>query len=145
MRDGNGDLKQMRRDTFAWFIGMTDAGDDELRLRVQSHREPPAIQVQGGALKADSFYSLQRRALCLAMDGDSRVITIAISPKVACVDPVFEIERAPGLLERVLVDGSPADRASYAWDGKTLWFDMVLNHPVKLELVFAERSHADSP
>ena len=45
-RDGNGELKLMRRDTFAWLIGMTDGSDAELRQRAQSYARPPDLQIR---------------------------------------------------------------------------------------------------
>ena len=136
-RDGNGVMKRMRRDTLTWFIGMTDASDDELRLRAQSYREPPGIEVHSASFNADSFYSRERRALCLTMDEGSRSITITIASKVPFVNPVFEIERAPGTLNGVLIGGKPLDRTRYAWDGRTLWLDLILNQPAELQINFS--------
>jgi hypothetical protein len=132
--DANGVMKQMRRDTFAWMIGMTDATDDELRLRAQSYREPPAIEVQGAEINAGSFYAQDRRTLCLTMSESSRTVEITISPRHPFVNPVFEIEGASTELESVFVDGEELDPSRYAWDGKTLWLDLILNRPVELQL-----------
>ena len=140
MRDGNGELKRMRRDTFAWLIGMTDATDDDLRLRAQSYSEPPSIQVKGAEVDSNSYYAQDRRALCLTMSDSSRTVGIKITPKVPCVDPVFEIQNAPKTLECVLADGERLDRTSYAWDGRTLWMEMTVSHPVELQLDFGKRS-----
>lgn len=137
MRDANGEYTQMRRDTFAWLIGMTDCSDDQLRQRAQSYREPPPVKVQGAVLDADSYYSLERRAVCLAMSEGSHSVGIAVSPKVPLVDPVFEIERTPKALKEFFADGARLDCRQYAWDGRILWLDLTISQPTELRLEFA--------
>jgi len=140
-RNTLGQLKPMRRETYAWLIGMTDAGDDPLRQWAQSFAQPPTLEVRGAKLDADSYYAPGRRALCLVVEGGSETVEIAITPAGRCVNPVFELQAAPRTLVSVKLGGQALDRKQYAWDGQTLWLSADLSQPTTLRLTFgaAER------
>jgi hypothetical protein len=137
IRNGLGRLAPMRRDTLVWLIGMTDAGDDELRQMAQSFAQPPTIQVRGAQLDSRSYYAQDRRALCLTMDGAGRSVEIAITPNGCSVNPVFEIKNAPKTLRSVNLGDRILDPKQYAWDGTTLWLSANLAQPATLKLEFA--------
>ena len=92
MPNAQGKLETLKRDTWVWLIGMTDAGDDELRQWAQSFAHPPRLEAQGARPAAEP-YAPERRALCLTVENPS--VTITITPDGHCVNPVFELAHAP--------------------------------------------------
>ncbi|MGD0896748.1 MAG: hypothetical protein ABR915_02860 [Thermoguttaceae bacterium] len=134
VRDAEGKLKTMQRDTWVWLIGMTDADDDALRRWAKSFAlAPPTLDLAGARLDADS-YAPERRALRLVVEKPA--VTITLKPAGHCVNPVFELSSAPKALKNVRVDGNSLDPARYAWDGKTLWLDVTLSRPAEVLLEF---------
>lgn len=135
-RDALGQRKLMRRETYTWLIGMTDAGDDQLRGWAQSFAQPPTLEVQGAKLDANSYYAQDRRALCLTLEGDRKNVEIKIAPAGRCVSPVFELKGAPKTLTAVRLGDQTVDPKQYAWDGQTLWINANLSQPTTLRLDF---------
>jgi hypothetical protein len=136
-RDALGKLKAMRRATYTWLIGMTDAGDDRLRGWARSFAQPPAVEVRGARLNPASYYAQDRRALCLEVDAGIKTVDIVVSPAKVCVNPVFELRGAPKTLARVQLDGKLLESKQYAWDGQTFWLDAVLERPTTLQMEFS--------
>ena len=135
MRDALGKTKTMKQDTWVWLIGMTGAGDEELRQWAQSFSHPPALQARGAKVEAEP-YAIARRALCLTVE--NKAVAIAVTPSGRCVNPVFELRGAPGALREVRWNDEllPADR--YRWDGATLWLVANLDRPATLALTFSD-------
>jgi len=125
----------LERRTWVWLVGMTDAGDDELRHWAQSFAQPPKIELQG-ATPAAQPYAIERRALCLTVD--KKTIEVAITPSGWCVNPVLELTGAPQTLRAVQQDGGALDPDQYRWDGGTLWLNVSLDRPTTFRLEFAE-------
>lgn len=137
-RDALEQQKLMRRETYTWLIGMTDASDERLRQWAQSFAQPPVLKPHGAKLDAASYYAQDRRTMCLDVDADGKSIAIHISPKVACVNPVFELRNASKVLKSVRLGNQVLDANQYAWDGKTLWLNATLDQPTTLKLEFAQ-------
>jgi hypothetical protein len=137
-RDTLGQRKLMRRETYTWLIGMSNAGDDRLGQWAQSFAQPPALEAHGAKLDSASYYAQDRRALCLDIDSDNKGVEIAISPSAFCVNPVFELRGAPKVLASARLGNQVLDAGQYAWDGKTLWLNATLNQPTTLKLEFAQ-------
>ncbi len=133
MPNAQGKPETLKRDTWVWLIGMTSAGDDELRQWAQSFAHPPTLEAQGARLAAEP-YTPERRAMRLVVEEGN--VTIAIKPTGCCVNPVFELRGAPKRLVSVRLGDRALDRKQYAWDGKTLWLDAVLSQPTVLRLEF---------
>jgi len=55
MRDAQGKTKMMKRDVWAWLIGMTDAGDDDLRQWAQSFSHPPSVPATTASMWTRKF------------------------------------------------------------------------------------------
>ena len=77
--------------TWAWLIGMSDAGDARLLQWAHSFAKPPALELHG-ARPASEPYSPERRASRLIVE--HHMVTIGIKPAAVCVNPVFELEGA---------------------------------------------------
>lgn len=139
MTDALGKTCKMTRQTFCWLIGMTSAGDDDLRHMAQSFAHPPKIEAKGATLApaADFAYAQQeRRALCLTVDPAAKSVELKLTPDGWCVNPVFELKDAPKALKAVKLDGREIEAKRYAWDGKTLWIEASLSQPTDLRLEF---------
>ncbi len=98
-----------------------------------SFATPPSLEVRGGRLAFEGYVP-ERRAIRLVAEG--REIAITIRPAVPCINPVFEIDGAPGGELRVLQDGRPLPRSRYTWDGRTLWLDGSFTRPTELRATF---------
>jgi hypothetical protein len=129
----SGPEEALERRTWVWLIGMTDAGDDGLRQWAQSFSHPPEIRADG-ATPAAQPYAIERRALCLAVEDETVAVTIA--PSEWCVNPVLELQGAPGRLRQVRQDGQSLTTDRYRWDGATLWLNARLDEPTTFELQF---------
>jgi len=132
-RDALGELKTMKRQTWVWLIGMTDAADEALRGWAQSFSNPPALQVRGARMEAQSYVP-ERRALRLIVEKETVAITITPTPR--CVNPVFELKGAPKALRGVTLDGQPLRPDKYRWDGATLWLSANLGRQATVHLAF---------
>ena len=104
MPNAQGKLETMKRDTWVWLIGMTDAGDDELRQWAESFAHPPRLKPRAPRPAAEP-YAPERRALCLTVENNS--VTITITPAGHCVNPVFELKDAPKTLLAVRLNDQP--------------------------------------
>jgi hypothetical protein len=132
-KDGLGQLKTMKVQTWVWLIGMTDAGDEALVQWAQSFTRPPALELQGARQDAEP-YAPERRAMRLFVE--DRSVTIAVKPAGRCVNPVFELQGAPKTLVSVKLGNEALGPKQYAWDGKTLWLSANLSQPTTLRLEF---------
>lgn len=135
-KDGLGNVKPMVVETFAWLIGMTDASDQSLLDWARSYAQPPALELQGARQDSDP-YAADRRAHRLIVE--KTAVDINIVPTGRCVNPVFELQQAPAALASVQLGDQTLDRSRYAWDGKTLWLDAVLEEPTRLRLAFGDK------
>ena len=137
-RDALGQTKTMKRETWVWLIGMTDAGDDQLRQWARSFAHPPKLEARGAEV-APQPYAPERRALRLTVQ--SKTVAITITPAGCCVNPVFELKDAPETLSAVRLDDRPLAADRYRWDGATLWLSANLDRPATLKLEFADAGH----
>jgi hypothetical protein len=140
--DAQGQTKTLTRDTWVWLIGMTDAGDEELRQWAQSFGHPLQLEVQGATM-GPAPSAPERRALCLTVQ--NRKVTIAITPAGHCLNPVFELKGAPQVLRTVRLNQRALGKEQYRWDGATLWVDAHLHQRAMLDLEFAEGRVATPP
>ena len=120
--------------SWAWLIGMSDAGDSQLLQRARSFAAPPAVELQGARLDAEP-YAPERRALCLNVENNT--VVIKILPAGHCVNPVFELKGATKILSAIQLNDRPLASDRYCWDGATLWLNVNLDRPAKLKLEFA--------
>jgi len=133
--DTLGRSKPMVVQTWAWLIGTTDAADERLLEWARSFATPPALDVQGARLEAESYVP-ERRAIRLVVE--SPTVTITVKPTTACVHPVFELAAAPKRLTQVDLGGRPLATTEYAWDGRTLWLNNTLREETTVRLTFGE-------
>ncbi len=131
--DSLGRLRPMIVERWAWLIGMTDSDDGRLLQWAQSFAQPPLIEVEGARLESEPD-AFQRRAIWLTAESDT--VTMRVKPAPVCVNPVFELSNAPGVIRRVELAGQPLAAEQYAWDGRTLWLDATLSQPQVLRLEF---------
>jgi hypothetical protein len=131
--DTLGHSRRMLVRRWVWLVGMTGDGDARLRARARSFATPPSLEASGARLAFDTYVP-ERRALRVVAEG--RRIGLTIRPGPPCVNPVFEIDAAPGGPLAVTLDGRPLDPARFAWDGHTLWLDATLEHESRLQLDF---------
>jgi hypothetical protein len=134
-KDGLGRRKTMKVQTWVWLIGMTDADDARLIQWAKSFSGPPSVEVRGARLEAES-YAPERRAIRLIVE--DRSVMIATKPAAACVNPVFELDRAPAMPLRVRLADRLLDAKEYAWDGKTLWLNAMIDKATVLRLEFTD-------
>jgi len=133
MRNAQGELETLKRDTWVWLIAMTDAGDDELREWAHSSGNPPKLEARGAKVAAEPYVP-ERRALCLT--AESKKVAITITPAGLCVNPVLKLKDAPKTLSAVRLNDQPLSADQYRWDGATLWLSANLDRPTTLELQF---------
>ena len=135
MLDAQGHSRKSVLNRWAWLIAKTDASDQELIRRAKSFSDPPSVEVTGAEIDLPSYIT-ERRAIRLAVQ--SPMVAIRIKPVSCTVDPVFEIEDAPGDLQKVMLDGRTLSKNEYAWDGVTLWVEtLIQSDGARLELQFA--------
>lgn len=134
-RDALGVTKKMREETWTWLIGMTDASEEQLLHTAISFAEPPALQIQGGRLRPET-YSSERKSLQLIAEGT--ILNIKINPARWAVNPVFEIFDSRKKLSTIRLDDKELPETRYAWDGHTLWLKAALNKPATLKLEFTD-------
>jgi hypothetical protein len=133
--DTLGRPRTMQRQTWAWFIGLTDATDSRLLEWAQSFCCPPALELEGARLEPEPF-SLERRALRLV--AEAPLISLVLRPVTVCVNPVFELRSAPRRLSRITLNESALPKEKWAWDGKTLWIDATFHQQATLQLAFSK-------
>jgi hypothetical protein len=131
--DTLGNARRMSLRRWAWLIGMIDEPDARLRDRARSLIAPPSLDLRGATLAFEG-YALERRAIRL--EATARDIQIMIKPSALCVNPVFELARAPRGEVRVTLAGKPLEPKRYAWDGQTLWLDATIERPTELRISF---------
>lgn len=122
--DAHGDARQMLTQRWSWLIAKTNASDEELLNWAHSYTAPPSIEAHGARLGFPS-YSPERRAMRLIAEAAS--IRIKLTPEFHTMNPVFEIDGAPGKLVSVNVNSRILDRDAYAWDGQTLWIRAAID------------------
>ena len=122
--------------TWAWLIGMSDASDGLLLDRARSFATPPSLDGLQGARLAYDTYIPERRAIRLI--AEAREVSFTIKPGPPCVNPVFEIDRAPQGQIQVNLGGKPIDRREFAWDGRTLWLDANIQRATVLRIAFGD-------
>jgi hypothetical protein len=132
--DTLGHSKVMTTEEWVWMIGMTDAPDGNVLAQARSFAAPPSIEATGARVHPDGYVP-ERRAVRLVADGVGDVI-LKMTPNGQCVNPVIELDAAPGKLASVAVDGRPLQSAKYAWDGRVLWLDGAFAQPIKIALQF---------
>ena len=118
---------------WAWLIGMTDAGDEQLLQWARSFSRPPSLKVQGARLEFES-YAPERRALRLQVQ--AQAVKIKLTPAPVCVNPVFELAAAPRGDVTIWLDGRKLASDHFAWDGRVLWLDATVVAPTELKLAF---------
>jgi hypothetical protein len=52
------------------------------------------------------------------------------------VNPVIELDSAPGKLLSITQDDQPLAPENYAWDGQVLWLNVIFTQPTTLTLHF---------
>lgn len=132
--DALGRSKVMTTERWVWMIGMTDAPDGDVLARAQSFAAPPSVEATGARIHPDGYVP-ERRAIRLVANGVADV-TLKLTPNGSCVNPVIELDAAPGKLASVAQDGRPLEPAKYAWDGRVLWLDGAFTQPVTIALRF---------
>ena len=135
--DTLGRSKPMTVQRWAWLIGMTDAPDERLLQCANSFDRPPSLEVKGARFDINSYVP-ERRAMRLIVEENA--VTIRIKPAVRCVNPVFELLDAPGILARVTLRNRPLNHKEYAWDGRTLWLNTQIDEEAQLQLEFRNSS-----
>jgi hypothetical protein len=128
---GRSRLLSVRR--WAWLIGMTDESDAHLIDWAKSFASPPDLELRG-ARPDFAGYAIERRAMRL--EATDREIRITIKPATLCVNPVFELTRAPRGSIKLALAGQPIDASHYAWDGRSLWLDAAISSPCVLQINF---------
>ena len=103
--DTLGRSKPMIVQTWVWLIGTSDADDARLLEWARSFAKPPAVEVQGARLEAESYVP-ERRAIRLIVEQPT--VAITIKPATACVHPVFELAAAPQVAGSSRVGRPPA-------------------------------------
>jgi hypothetical protein len=96
------------------------------------------LKIEGGRLDIDSYVP-QRRAIRLIVERKN--VSISMTPSVRCVNPVFELLRAPKKLTRVQLTDRTLQPKEYAWDGQTLWLNGDVDAPTRLQLDFSDPTH----
>ena len=133
--DTLGRVKPMRRQTWAWLIGLSDASDERVREWGKSFSRPPELELTGARLASES-YVLERRAMGLV--AESTCVSIKLRPADPCVNPVFEITNHTAPLRDVTLNGATLPSQDWTWDGKTVWLNQTLTAPSTLQLNFEE-------
>ncbi len=131
--DTLGQAKPMRRQTWAWLIGLSTAPDDRVLEWAKSFSHPPSLELAGAHLAPESFV-LERRAIGLV--ADSNELTLQLRPSGISVNPAFEIAKASPHLREVLINGKRLNPHNWTWDGSTLWLDATFQEPAKLQIQF---------
>ena len=124
--DARGQVQKMNMSRFAWMIAYTDLPDEPLREWGRSFSIPPTIKVAGARLDIPSYIP-ERRAFALIAERSA--ITIRLEPTERTVNPVFEIDEAPGELAGIALDGEILANDAYAWDGSVLWINTTIGPP----------------
>lgn len=140
--DADGKAREMIVRRWAWLIGMSDADDAGLLRRARSYARPASLTPKGARIGFEGW-SAERRAYVLEADGPT--IEIAVNPEVPCVNPVFEIAGAPKSTPRVAIDGRERPTGSFAWDGRTLWLDAVLDRAATILVDFEDAARPAIP
>ena len=132
--DALGRAKIMTTEQWVWLIGMTAAPDSAVMARAKSFASPPSIEAIGAHVHPDGYLS-ERRALRLVADSAEK-IQLKLIPQSSCVNPVIELDSAPGKLLSITQDDQPLAPENYAWDGQVLWLNVIFTQPTTLTLHF---------
>lgn len=131
--DTLGRLKTMLHRQWYWLIGLTDASDARLLEWAHSFSTPPSLELEGAHLDLDSYLP-ERRAVRLVVE--SPAVSITLKPSTRCVNPVFELLKAPKNLASISLGGRALKPKEYAWDGSTLWIGQDIDTTSTLKLEF---------
>jgi hypothetical protein len=131
--DSLGRSRPMRRQTWTWLIGLTDAADDRVREMARSFASPPGLgEIRGARLDAETSVP-ERRAVRVVADGDFEFL---LTPQPVCVHPVLEIEGQENPVSRVLVDGQELEREAWAGEAGVLWIGREFREPSRVRVEF---------
>ena len=131
--DTLGRSRTMNHQRWYWLIGLSDASDERLLERAKSFQTPPDLELEGAHLDLDSYVA-ERRAMRLVVENNS--VSITVKAGVRCVNPVFELLRAPRNLSSISLSGRALKPKDYAWDGQTLWLNADLDGSTLIRLEF---------
>ena len=131
--DTLGRSRTMNHQRWYWLIGLSDASDERLLERAKSFQSPPDLELEGAHLDLDSYVA-ERRAMRLVVENNS--VSITVKAGVRCVNPVFELLRAPRNLSSISLSGRALKPKDYAWDGQTLWLNADLDGSTLIRLEF---------
>ncbi|MBA3481572.1 MAG: hypothetical protein H0T51_07135 [Pirellulales bacterium] len=132
--DSLGRSKVMTTERWVWMIGMTDAPDGAVLAQAQSFVAPPSVEVVGAHIHPEG-YAAERRAVRLVADGEPEV-ALKLKADRPCVNPVIELDAAPGKLASVSLNGRQLESTKYAWDGNVLWLDGAFTPSDAISLQF---------
>jgi hypothetical protein len=132
--DAMGQSKVMTTEKWVWMIGMTDAPDGEVLRQAQSFAAPPSIEATGARVHPDGYVA-ERRSIRLIAE-DAANVLVKLIPNGSCMNPVIELDAAPGNLASITLNGRPLETSKYAWDGRVLWLDGAYTQPCEIVLWF---------
>jgi len=132
--DALGRAKIMTTEQWVWLIGMTDAPDSDVLARAKSFASPPSVDATGASVHPDGYVP-ERRAIRLIAD-DASEVTLKLTPDGSCVNPVIELDAAPGKLVSLTLNDRTLVPEKYAWDGKVLWLDGAFDDSITISLRF---------
>jgi hypothetical protein len=140
--DTLGRARPMTIRRWAWLIGMTDLSDSRLVEWAKSFSTPLSFSVNGARL-AFASYSPERRSI--GLDVTDHVVRITTNPGPRCVNPVFEFHNAPPGAIHVGLRDQPDGEDRYAWDGRVLWLDTIIESPALLVVRFGDQDPKTAP
>lgn len=132
--DTLGQSKLMNVQRWVWLIGANEDSDERLLDWASSFGKPPSVEVKGARLDPQS-YSTERRAIRIIVD--EKTVELVLKPALRCVNPVFELLKAPPVVTSVRLADRVLASHEYAWDGKTLWLNATLREATPLRIEFA--------
>jgi hypothetical protein len=133
-KDALGWVKPMRVEQWAWMIGMTDAPDAEVLGAARSVATPANVSAERGARVTG--YAVERRATTVVAAAKDVVLKISPPAGAPSFHPVFEFEHGPKSVSAVTLDGKPLGESDYAWDGRVLWLNRVIESPATISVHF---------
>jgi hypothetical protein len=132
--DSLGQSKLMRRQTWTWLIGLTDASDQEVRDVAHSFAFPPNVAVLKGTRLDAEGYVPDRRAIQLVAEGN--ISEFQLEPNRVTVNPVLEFSGKHSRPVQILLDGTPLEKTRFAWGNNTVWIDATLTAKTHIQVVF---------
>jgi hypothetical protein len=135
-KDTLGRMKPMTIERWVWMTGMTDAPNAEVVATARSFALPASVTAERGARVTG--YAVERRATSIVADSHELSLKIAPVSGTASSHPVFELEHSREAVSKVILDGKLLGETDYAWDGKVLWLNRVIESPVTLSVHFPD-------